>query len=98
MPNYLVIENNKVVNLIIADSREIAEEATGLEIIESVESLPSIGYTKFNGSWIPPQPYTSWTFDGEDWNSPVEMPTVEGKYFTWNENVLNWESHDILTQ
>jgi hypothetical protein len=98
MPNYLIIENNIVINMIIADSKEIAELATGLEVIESVSELPSIGYTRSNGSWIPPQPFQSWTFDGIGWNSPTERPIEEGKYFTWNEDLLNWDSHDTTTE
>jgi hypothetical protein len=34
MPNYAVIENNKVSNIIVADSKEIAEEVTGLSCID----------------------------------------------------------------
>lgn len=34
---YAVIENNKVVNVIIADSKEIAEEATGLTCIDCTD-------------------------------------------------------------
>lgn len=32
--NYAVIENNKVVNVIVADNKEIAEEITGLICID----------------------------------------------------------------
>jgi hypothetical protein len=26
---------------------------------------------------------------------PVAMPVEEGKRFRWNEEILNWESHNI---
>jgi hypothetical protein len=32
--NYAVISNNDVINLIVADSKEIAEEVTGLTCVE----------------------------------------------------------------
>ena len=32
--NYAVIENNKVVNVIVADSKEISEQVTGLTCID----------------------------------------------------------------
>jgi hypothetical protein len=32
--NYAVIKNNKVVNVIVADNKEIAEEVTGLTCID----------------------------------------------------------------
>lgn len=34
MANYAVIENNSVMNVIVADSKEIAEEVTGKLCIE----------------------------------------------------------------
>lgn len=34
MANYAVIENNKVSNVIAADSKEVAEEVTGLSCID----------------------------------------------------------------
>jgi hypothetical protein len=32
--NYAVIKNNEVINVIVADSKEIAEEVTGLPCID----------------------------------------------------------------
>jgi hypothetical protein len=50
MANYAVIQNNKVINVIVADSKEIAEEVTSCLCIESTENNPaSIGWT-YNGS------------------------------------------------
>jgi hypothetical protein len=60
MANYLVIEDNKVINVIVADTAEIAAEVTGKEIIESTSSEP----------WI------DWTRSGDIWSAPVvEEPT-----------------------
>jgi hypothetical protein len=32
--NYAVINNNKIINIIVADNKEIAEEVTGLTCID----------------------------------------------------------------
>jgi hypothetical protein len=60
MANYLVIEGNKVINVIVADTAEIAAEVTGKEVIELTSSEP----------WI------DWTRSGNTWSAPiVEEPT-----------------------
>lgn len=60
MTNYLVIEDNKVINVIVADTAEIAAEVTGKEVIESTSS----------------EPWLNWTRSGNTWSAPViEEPT-----------------------
>ena len=60
MANYLVIEDNKVVNVIFADTAEIAAEVTGKEVLESILS----------------EPWLNWTRSGNTWSAPVvEEPT-----------------------
>ena len=54
MANYLVIENDLVINVIVADSIEIAAEVTDKEVIEAYEGGPWIGWTRANGAWIAP--------------------------------------------
>jgi hypothetical protein len=50
MANYAVIQNNKVVNVIVADSKEIAEEVTNLTCIEyAADSNVGIGW-KYDGT------------------------------------------------
>jgi hypothetical protein len=51
MANYLVIEDNKVVNVIVADTAEIAAEVTGKEVLESTSSEPWLGWTRINDTW-----------------------------------------------
>jgi hypothetical protein len=36
-----------------------------------------------------PQPYDSWTWDGETWNPPVPYPT-DGESYAWNEEDQEW--------
>jgi hypothetical protein len=52
--NFLIIKNNKIVNVVVADTQEIAEEVTSLEAIESTSSEPWIGWTRDNGVWSAP--------------------------------------------
>lgn len=55
MTDYAIKENNTIVNVIIADSKEIAEAVSRLEAIEVTPELPlGIGWEFINGSWVAP--------------------------------------------
>jgi hypothetical protein len=54
MANYLVIEDSKVVNVIVADTAEIAAEVTGKEVLESTSSEPWLDWTRFGNTWSAP--------------------------------------------
>jgi hypothetical protein len=100
MATYAVIENGTVTNVIVADSQEIAEQVTEKTCIEYTEEAPlGIGWywLEAANAYIVPAPFASWTYDvaTKAWNAPVEMPVEEGKYFTWNEETLSWDSHVI---
>ena len=57
MKNFAVIDqNNLVVNVIIADSKEVAESVTGLTCIENDELLGSIGLVYNDGIFAAPLP------------------------------------------
>ena len=58
MAIYAVIENNTVINVIVADSKEIAEEVTGKLCIKS---------TQDNGAGI------GFAFDGEKFINPAPI-------------------------
>jgi hypothetical protein len=47
-------------------------------------------YNEQLDAFIPPKPYASWTLDEDTclWNAPSARP--EG-FYTWNEDILNWE-------
>jgi hypothetical protein len=51
--NYAVIENNQVLNVIVAESLKIAEEVTGQECVECNGSF-WIGWTRNGKEWIAP--------------------------------------------
>ena len=52
--NYAVIENDTVVNVIVADTVKIAKDVTGKECIECDGSF-WIGWTRDGKNWIAPQ-------------------------------------------
>lgn len=63
MANYAVIDNNIVINIIVADTKEVAEQVTGLTCVE---------YTDENPAGI------GWSYDGENFIAPVvEEPVTE---------------------
>lgn len=75
MPNYAIIQEKTIVNVIVADSQEIAEEVTGLTAIET-DGAPWLGWTYHNDSWIPPMPETGgpwiWNEEIQSWETPSE--------------------------
>jgi hypothetical protein len=55
MANFAVIKNNKVTNLIVSDSKETAEQITGLTCVE---------YTDIHSVGI------DWTYNGTTFEAP----------------------------
>jgi hypothetical protein len=53
MANFAIIENDVVTNVIVADSKEIAEEVTGAEALETI-GQPWIGWQRVDGEWVDP--------------------------------------------
>lgn len=52
---FAVLNNNVVTNIIIADSKEIAEEVTGLVCAEYTQENPAgIGWTYDGTNFVPP--------------------------------------------
>ena len=57
-----------------------------------------IGYTYDEGrdAFIPIKPYDSWILNEETclWEPPISKPVTdleENKYYSWNEDIINWE-------
>ena len=53
MPNFAIYKDNIVFNVIVADSKEIAEEVTGANAIETTGN-PWIDWTFVDGVWTEP--------------------------------------------
>lgn len=54
MPNFAIYKDNIVFNVIVADSKEIAEEVTGANAIETTGN-PWIDWTFVDGVWTAPE-------------------------------------------
>lgn len=54
MANYAIIENDKVINVITAESAELAAELTGKEVAEATDGL-WIDWTRTDGVWSAPE-------------------------------------------
>jgi hypothetical protein len=54
MSNFIVVENGTITNLILAQSKEVAEEVTGTECIEYDRTLvnPHIGQSVVDGEVV----------------------------------------------
>jgi hypothetical protein len=89
--NYAVISDGVVVNLIVAESKELAETATGKTCILSTDENPAhVGGTHDGTSFIAPPPYPSWILNSDkEWTAPTPMPMDEGTV-TWDEKTLSW--------
>lgn len=88
-----VIDNNIITNVIVADSKEIAETVAQKECIEQTEQNQlGIGYywSEEWNKYISPSPFLSWQYDGYSWQPPIPYPTNLDRY-DWNEELLNWE-------
>lgn len=95
MPNFAIYEDSIILNVIIADSKEIAEEITGLNAIET-EGSPWISWTLEEEGWRSPQPYLSWSWNNNEWTPPVPMPE-DDNFWIWNEELQSWEEFVIPT-
>lgn len=57
---------------------------------------PGFTYDADADVFIAPQPFSSWTLDGEhDWQPPTPRPS-EGTW-TWDEDTLSWVEVETLT-
>jgi hypothetical protein len=58
MAEYAVIKNDLVENVIVAESMEVAVllSEDGVEIVESINGEPGVGWTRVNGTWVNPIP------------------------------------------
>jgi hypothetical protein len=94
MPNFAVVDGESVINTIVADSKQVAEEVTGKTCIEFTTESAEPGGTYSGGVFIKKKPYPSWVLDGQNnWQAPVAYPTVDEndpKFYTWDEASTGW--------
>jgi len=73
MAKYAVHDGTTVVNVIVANSREIAEDVTGLNAVET-DGVPWSGWTLHGDEWRPPMPTEGvwvWDEDTREWVEQV---------------------------
>lgn len=94
MKTFAVIDGENVVNTIVADSKAIAEEVTGLTCIEYTVERAETGGTYTNGIFIPKKPFASWILDANNsWQAPVPYPEFNEENpvsYNWNEETTSW--------
>jgi hypothetical protein len=71
MANYAIIENDAVINVIVAESKEIAEQVTGTEAVETT-GQPWIGWQRIDGEWVDPTPVVEVVEEVSDTPSELE--------------------------
>lgn len=96
MKNYAVIENDIVINIVVADE-EWANAQTAMVIEYTDENPATIGGDYVNGFFYQPKPFPSWTRDDGAWVAPIEKPTdaAEGHAYIWKEETLSWVDIEI---
>lgn len=94
MKKFIVIEDNTIVNKIVADSLETAKEVSGLHCVEEPEGIDlEVGYeydstkeiflsTKPFDSWI-------WNYFSKEWEAPYIKP-ADQKEYAWDEGSMSW--------
>jgi len=94
MPNFAIIENNIILNTIVANSKAIAEEITGKTCVEFTVEPAEPGGTYVNGVFLKKKPYASWVLNEFNiWTAPVEYPEVDPdnfKFYNWDEATISW--------
>jgi len=94
MKTFAVMDENTVINIIIADSKEDAETLSNKQCIEIIDTFVDIGYV-FNEErnvFIKPKPYPSYILnDNNIWEAPIANPTDETNVYSWNEEERIWE-------
>ena len=85
MMNYAHIQNNIVVNVVVADAEWVDAQSGDFVLIGNLNV--EIGSSYENGVFVSPQPYPSWVRDGNSWKAPQTQP--DGVH-AWDESTLSW--------
>jgi len=93
--NYAVINNNKVVDVIVAETKEIAESLTGKTCIGyelKDHTSPQPGWNYVDGEFFPQSPHKSLTKFNKVlwiWEPGVDRPS-DNKIYTWDLDTEQW--------
>jgi hypothetical protein len=96
MPNYAIIINDLVTNVVLADSKSIAEELNpGAVVVDASINSLGVGHFKEGTVWYPKKPFNSWVWSESRWFAPKPYPT-DDKIYNWDESVLDWV--EVITE
>lgn len=93
MGKFAVIDGEDVINTIIADSLEIAEQVSGKTCVEYDTESAEPGGKYIDSTFIARKPYQSWTLINKTWQAPISYPIVDPedpKEYVWDENTISW--------
>ena len=94
MPNFAIIENDIVLNTVVADSKAIAEEVTGKTCVEFTIEPAEPGGTYIDGIFLKKKPYPSWVLNEFNrWIAPLAYPEIDPenpKVYNWDETTTSW--------
>jgi hypothetical protein len=98
MKTFAAHDGTSIVNIIVADSLEIAKThiPSDLNVIE-VDETVGIGWELHDGYWRPTQTYPSWVWneDAREWNPPIPEPEpTETTAYYWDESTVSWVPFD----
>lgn len=97
MGQYAVLDdNNNVINIVVADSLESAQEHTGHTCVEcegNVKATVGGTYSPTLQKFIDTCNYPSWVLDSEgNWVAPIPAPrNISAKNpYHWDEETVSW--------
>lgn len=73
MADFAISDGSTIVNVIVAETQEIAEQATAMSAIPTSPGSLWIGWTLVDGEWVAPVPMPSepgrwrWDEDAQEW-------------------------------
>ena len=91
MGDFAILQDDTVVNVIVAEDETTAEAVTGLDVLLVVDGVPGLYWTLESDGWRPPAPFPSWVWNDTAWEAPVPMPESDdtGSY-VWDEDAQDW--------
>ena len=99
MPNYAVVVNNVIENVLISSVAVTAPE--GHQLIEETVTTGNVmvggTYDPVLGIFRPPSPFASWVFDvgTRAWQAPEPRPDDATQRYFWNESEKKWKGDGI---
>lgn len=88
MSTYAARIENGIVAQVIVGTPEWAKDRLGGMWIASATKV-GVGWQQYADGLRPPAPYPSWTWNGQQWQSPVPYPDDGGMY-QWDETAGQW--------